>query len=132
MLLFWNEMCRRQMTLSKIDEICPLAIPNQISTISMHEQSLLKIHWYVLKLSSGNEKSDVSWAVNSIKNWRKLAISNPKPELHNINVHTKFGENPLTFTWVIIRKRKYRRTYVGWIHGPTWNHNNLPILCGRV
>ena len=40
----------------------------------------------------------VSWADNSIKNLRNLPISNPKPDLHNINEHTKFGENPLMFT----------------------------------
>ena len=26
-----------------------------------------------------------------------LPISNPKQDLHDINVYTKFGENPLTF-----------------------------------
>ena len=45
-----------QITPSKIDEICPLAIPSQISTISMHIPSLVKIHWCLLKLSSWNEK----------------------------------------------------------------------------
>ena len=39
---------------------------------------------------------------NSLKIWRNLPISNPKPDLHNINAHTKFGENPLMFTQVII------------------------------
>ena len=48
----------------------------------------------------------VSRADNSVKNWWNLPISNPKPDLHNINAHTKFGENPLMFTQVIIRKRK--------------------------
>ena len=48
----------------------------------------------------------VSRADNSVKNWRNLPISNPKPDLHNINAHTKFGENPLIFTQVIIWKRK--------------------------
>ena len=48
----------------------------------------------------------VSLADNSVKNWQNLRISNPKPDLHNINVHTKFGENPLMFTQVIIWKRK--------------------------
>ena len=52
---------------------------------------------------------DMSGADNSIKNWRNLPISNPKPDLHNINAHTKFGENPLLFTEVIVRKRKYGR-----------------------
>ena len=48
----------------------------------------------------------MSQADNSVKIRRNLPISNPKPDLHNINAHTKFGENPLMFTQVIIRKRK--------------------------
>ena len=47
----------------------------------------------------------VSRADNSVKNLRNLPFSNPKPDLHNINAHTKFGENPLLFTQVIVRKR---------------------------
>ena len=46
----------------------------------------------------------VSRADNSVKIWRHLHISNPEPEIHNINAHTKLGENPLMF--VIIWKRK--------------------------
>ena len=48
----------------------------------------------------------VSRADYSVKNWRNLTISNPKQDLYNINAHTKFGENPLMFTQVIIRKGK--------------------------
>ena len=48
-------------------------------------------------------------ADNSVKIWRNLPISNPEPDLPNINAHTKFGENPLMFSQVIIRKRKYGR-----------------------
>ena len=48
----------------------------------------------------------VSRADNFVKNWRNLPISNPTPELHNINALPKFGENPLLFTQVIIRKWK--------------------------
>ena len=84
--------CRGQIFLSKIDEICSWAIPNQVSTISMHTPSLVKIRWYLLKLSSGNENTDVSRADNSVKNWRNLPINNPKPDLHNINAHTQFNE----------------------------------------
>ena len=47
--------CLGQITPPKFDEICPVAIPNQISTKSMHIPSLEKIHWCLLKLSSGNE-----------------------------------------------------------------------------
>ena len=49
----------------------------------------------------------VSRADNSVKIWWNLPISNPKPDLHNINARTKFGENPLMFTQVIIGKWKY-------------------------
>ena len=45
-----------QITLLKFDEIHPLKIPNQISKISMHIPSLVKIRWRLLNLSSGNEK----------------------------------------------------------------------------
>ena len=46
-----------------------------------------------------------SQADNSFKIRRNLLISNPKPDLHHINAHTKFDENPLMFIQVIIRKR---------------------------
>ena len=48
----------------------------------------------------------MSPADNSIKIGQNLPISNPKPDFHNINAHSKFGENLLMFTQVIIRKRK--------------------------
>ena len=35
--------CRGQITLSNMNEICPLTIPDQISTISNHVPSLVKI-----------------------------------------------------------------------------------------
>ena len=79
-------------------------------TISMHEPSLVKIHWYLLKLSFWNKNIEMSWAYATVKDWQNLPISNPKPDLHNINAHTKFGENPLIFTQVIIWKGNYRWT----------------------
>ena len=90
----------------KVVEICQLAIPKQISLISMHIASLVKIPCYLLKSSSRNENMGVSQADNSIKILWNLPISNTKPDLHNINAHTKFGENPLMFTQVIIWKQK--------------------------
>ena len=30
----------------------------------------------------------------------EMPISNPKPDIHNVIAHTKFGENPLIFTEV--------------------------------
>ena len=68
--------------------------------MSMHIASLVKIPCYLLKLSSGNENMGVSRADYSVKIWRNLPISNPKPVIHNINAHTKFGENSLMFTQV--------------------------------
>ena len=79
------------MTLSNTNEIYPLAIPNQIFLISTHIPSLVKILLHSHKLSSGNENIGVSRTDNSVKIWRNLTISNPKPDLHNINAHTKFG-----------------------------------------
>ena len=51
----------------------------------------------------------VSRADNSVNILRNLSISNPKPDLLNVNAYSKFDENPLLFTQVIIRKRKYGR-----------------------
>ena len=48
----------------------------------------------------------------TVKNWHSLHISNPKPNLHTINAYTKFGENPLIFTEVILQKQKYRHVAV--------------------
>ena len=36
-------------------------------------------------------------------------MSNPKPDLYDVNAYSKFGENPLLLTQVIVRKRKYGR-----------------------
>ena len=83
---------------------------------------------YLLKLSSGNENMGMPRADNSVKIWRNLPISNPKPDIDNINAHTKFGENPLMFTQVIIWERKTD----GQTHGhPTWDYNTRHY-CGGV
>ena len=47
-----------QITPSKIDEICPLAIPNQISTISMRIPSLVKIHSCLLIIRKTKKRKD--------------------------------------------------------------------------
>ena len=51
--------------MGKIDVMYPNAIPNQISTTSMHISSLVIIRWELLKLLSWNENTDVSRADNS-------------------------------------------------------------------
>ena len=77
--------------------------------MSIYTASLVKIPCYLLKLSSETENMGVSWADNSVKIWPNLPISNPKPDLLNVNAYSKFGENPLLFTQVIVRKQKYGR-----------------------
>ena len=77
-----------------MDEIRPLAIPKQISTISMHITSLMKIYLCYrpeMKMRTGNGQTTLS-KIDEI--WHQ----NPKADLHNIDVHTKFGENSLIFT----------------------------------
>ena len=94
----------------------------------MHIASLVKIPCYLHKLSSGNENMGVFWAGKSVKIWRNLPISNPKPDVHNINAHTKFDENPLMFTQVIIRKQKTDgRTMDGWTDGHTDDQHETVI-----
>ena len=51
----------------------------------------------------------VSRADNSENILRNLPISIPKADLLNVNAYSKFDENPLLFTQVIIQKRKYER-----------------------
>ena len=77
--------CRWQITLKHWRNL-PVGSQKQI-TISLLIPSLVKIHLHLLKLSSGNENMDVSRADYSVKNWRNLSISNPKPDLHNRCTH---------------------------------------------
>ena len=60
--------------LSNIDDICPLAIPNKV-TIPMHIPSLVKIHWYLLKISSRNETGRMytTWIDNGWLRWNNNA-----------------------------------------------------------
>ena len=82
-----------------------LPISNPKSDLNINAcTKFVKIPWHLHKLLSRNENMGVSLADNSVKIWQNLPISNPKPDLHNINAHTKFGENPLMFTQVIIWK----------------------------
>ena len=80
--MYWGQI---HVTLSKMDEICPLAIPKQISTISMHILSLVKIYWYLLKLSSRSENMDLSRADNSgqtLSSWDFLLTCRYRGNIH--------------------------------------------------
>ena len=63
-------------------------------------------------------------ADKSVKNGQNLPISNPKADLHNINAHIKFGENPLIFTKLSPRNEN---TDVSRADNSVKNWGNLPI-----
>ena len=65
----------------------------------------------------------MSRADNSVKNWRNLPSSNFKPDLHNINAYTKFGENPLLFT----RYNAETKIWACLAGNSVKNWRNLPI-----
>ena len=87
---------RGQITLSKVDEFCPINNPdsdlhNFNAYTEFGENPLTFTQVIVRKRKYGRTE-------------RNLPISNPKADLHNINSHTKFGENPLIFSKVIVQK----------------------------
>ena len=99
--------CCGQITVSKIDQICPLAIWNQISTVSMHIPSL----WKSSDIYTSYRPETTEWKFGrqiTVKYWRNLPHSSPKPDLHNTNTHTKSGENPFTFYQFIVLEMKIR------------------------
>ena len=55
----------------------------------------MKIHWYLLKLLSGNKNNGRVAGRKHSQIWLNLLLNDPKPEFHNINAHTKFGDNTL-------------------------------------
>ena len=80
-------------------------------SISMHMQNLVKIHLFILRLLGENDILNLFKGHNSVLNWRKLTINNPKLDVVNINAYANFGQNPSEFSQDIERKRKcYGRT----------------------
>ena len=71
---------------------------NQINAyIKFGENPLTCTQVTVLKVKYGVLQAD-----NSVKNGQISPMSKPKADVHNINAHTKFGENQLIF--VIVQK----------------------------
>ena len=66
----------------------------------------------------------MSWGDRCVKSWGNVPNSNPKPDIQNINVDTKFNENPSRFTQIIILKRKYHMSLADNSIKNWWN---LPI-----
>ena len=55
-------------------------------------QNLVGFCEFVLKILSGNEILMSIKGSNSVKILRKMTVNNPKLDLVNVNVHTKFGQ----------------------------------------
>ena len=104
--------CLGQITLSKIDEVCPLAIPNQIS-ISKQIPSLVKIYRHLLKLSSGNKNTDRHTTDGQTHGWPTSYFTTP-PLSCRILLY------PATILWCTIIPRHYCAAY----------HFTLPLSCG--
>ena len=54
-------------------------------------QNLVRFCQFILKILSGNEILTSIKGRNSIKILRKMTGNNPKLDLDNVDVHTKFG-----------------------------------------
>ena len=54
-------------------------------------QNLVRFCQFVLKILSGNEILTSIKGRNTVKILRKMTVNNPKLDLVNVDVHTKFG-----------------------------------------
>ena len=77
----------------------------------MCTQNLVGFCQFVLKISSGNEILTSIKGHNSVKILRKMTGNNPKLDLVNVDVHTKFGQILSSHSQDIERKRN--------VHGKT-------------
>ena len=55
-------------------------------------QNMVRFCQLVLKILSGNEILTLIKGCNSVKILRKMTGNNPKLDLVNVDVHTKFGQ----------------------------------------
>ena len=68
-------------------------------------QNLVRFCQFVLKILSGNEILTSIKGHNSVKILRKMMSNNPKLDLVNVDVHTKFGQILSIHSQDIERKR---------------------------
>ena len=71
----------------------------------MRIQNLVRFCQSVLKILSGNKILTAIKGYNSIKILRKMTGNNPKLDLVNVDVHTKFGQILSICSQDIVRKR---------------------------
>ena len=55
-------------------------------------QNLVRFCQFVLEILSGNEILKSIKGRNSVKIWQKMTGNNPKLDLVNVDMHTKFGQ----------------------------------------
>ena len=67
--------------------------------------NLVRFCQFVLKLLSGKEILMSIKGRNSVQIWQKMTGNNPKLDLVNVNVHTKFGQIMSICAQDIERKR---------------------------
>ena len=60
--------------------------------VDVHTKKLVRFCQFVLKILSGNEILTSIKGHNSVKILRKMTGNNPKLDLVNVDVHTKFGQ----------------------------------------
>ena len=70
-------------------------------------QNLVRFCLFVLEILSGNEILLSIKGRNSVKILRKMTSNNPKLDLVNVDVHTKFGQILSICSRDIERKRNY-------------------------
>ena len=58
----------------------------------MYIQNLVRFCQFVLKILSGNAILTSIKGRNSVKIWPKMTGNNPKLDLVNVDMHTKFGQ----------------------------------------
>ena len=71
----------------------------------MHMKRLVRFCQFVLKILSGNELLTSIKGLNSVKILQKMTGNNPKQDLVNADVHTKFGQILSIRTQDIVRKQ---------------------------
>ena len=88
-------MCCGQITQSTIDKICPLAIPKQISTISMHISSLVKII-DIYKSYRTKMKIQMCHGQTTLPKIDKICPSAIANQIFTISMHIQFSSGKRT------------------------------------
>ena len=70
-------------------------------------QNLVRLCQFLLKILSGKEIVMSIKGHNSVKIWQKMADNNPKVDLVNVDVNTKFDQILSIHSQDIERKKKF-------------------------